>query len=343
MITVGQLARLAGSNVPEAHASIVITGAAALSEAGPGDVSFFSNPKYLPQVRKTRAAAVFVPKDFNDDCPAAVIRVDNPSLAFDVLLRQIAPEPIKYPPGIHPTAVIGQNVQLGREVCIQAYVVIEDGAVIGDRTVIGAQSFVGYSTAIGSDCCIYPRVTIRERARIGNRVIVHSGTVIGSDGFGYEFKDGRHVKIPQTGIVQIDDDVEIGANTTIDRARFGRTWIQEGVKIDNLVQVAHNVVIGRHSVLVAQAGVSGSSKLGNYVTLAGQVGIVGHVEIGDRAIIAAQSGVSKNVPPQQVWFGTPATPINEAKERIAQVARLSKLVKRVRKLEQDRTSDAVKD
>lgn len=324
---------MTGSNVPDSAASISITGAAALSEAGPGDVSFFSNPKYLPQVRKTRAAAVFVPNDFDDECPAALIRVENPSLAFDTLLRKLAPEPVKYAPGIHPTAVLGKNVQAGLDVSIQPYAVIEDDVTIGNNTVIGAHCFIGQATTIGNDCCLYPRVTIRERTRMGSRVILHSGAVVGSDGFGYEFKDGRQVKIPQTGIVQIDDEVEIGANVTIDRARFGRTWIQEGVKIDNLVQIAHNVVIGRHSVLVAQAGVSGSSKLGNYVTLAGQVGIVGHVEIGDRAVIAAQSGVSKNVPPGQVWFGTPAVPIQEAKERIAQVARLSKLIKRVKSLE----------
>ena len=179
-----------------------------------------------------------------------------------------------------------------------------------------------------------PRVTIGARCLVGDRVIIHSGAVVGSDGFGFEFAGGRHVKIPQTGIVQVDDDVEIGANTTIDRARFGRTWIQQGTKIDNLVQIAHNVVVGKHCILVSQAGISGSTRLGNYVTLAGQVGIVGHIEIGDQAIVAAKSGVSKSVPPKEVFFGYPATPIKEQKEQLACIARLPKLYARVKKLEQ---------
>jgi UDP-3-O-[3-hydroxymyristoyl] glucosamine N-acyltransferase len=158
--------------------------------------------------------------------------------------------------------------------------------------------------------------------------------VLGSDGFGFEFSGGKHVKIPQTGIVQVEDDVEIGANTTIDRARFGRTWIQEGTKIDNLVQIAHNVVIGKHCIIVSQAGISGSTRLGNYVTLAGQVGIVGHIEIGDQAIVGAQSGVSKSIGPKEVWFGYPAMPMRESKEQLARIARLPKLIERVKRLEQ---------
>jgi UDP-3-O-[3-hydroxymyristoyl] glucosamine N-acyltransferase len=185
---------------------------------------------------------------------------------------------------------------------------------------------------IGAACLIYPRVTIRERSRIGSRVIIHSGTVIGADGFGFEMVDGRQKKIQQLGIVQIDDDVEIGANTTVDRARFGRTWIQQGVKIDNLVQVAHNVVIGKHSVVAAQTGISGSTRVGEHVQMAGQVGIIGHVEIADGTRIAAQSGVSKSIP-GGTWFGYPAMPMPEARRQIAWVRHLGKLFARVKEIE----------
>jgi UDP-3-O-[3-hydroxymyristoyl] glucosamine N-acyltransferase len=186
---------------------------------------------------------------------------------------------------------------------------------------------------VGAACFFHARVTLGARCVVGDRVIVQSGAIIGSDGFGYHFTDGRHVKIPQTGIVQIDDDVEIGANTTIDRARFGRTWVRRGTKIDNLVQVAHNVVVGQHCVLVAQVGISGSTRLGNYVTLAGQVGVVGHIAIGDRATVGAQGGVSKDIPAGAVYQGSPAIPAQEWREQVAQLRRMDKLVARVKRLE----------
>jgi UDP-3-O-[3-hydroxymyristoyl] glucosamine N-acyltransferase len=236
---------------------------------------------------------------------------------------------------VHPTAVVGRDVILGEGVSVQPFVVIEDGARIGANTVLGAHGYVGHAASIGADCQIAPRVTVGARCVIGNRVIIHSGTVLGSDGFGFELSGGRHVKIPQIGIVQIDDDVEIGANVAIDRARFGRTWIQEGTKIDNLVQIAHNVVVGKHCLIVSQVGISGSTRLGNYVTLAGQVGVVGHIEIGDQTIVAAQSGVTKGIGPKQVAFGYPAMPLREAKEQLAHIGRLPKLYARVKKLEQN--------
>src|SRR5437763_301014 len=208
------------------------------------------------------------------------------------------------------------------------------GELVGDPSlqITGAGSYIGQETLIGSACLIYPRVTIRERSRIGSRVIIHSGAVIGADGFGFEMVDGKHEKIQQLGIVQIDDDVEIGANTTVDRARFGRTWIQQGVKIDNLVQIAHNVVIGKNSVIVAQSGISGSTRVGERVMMAGQVGIVGHVEIADGSVIAGQSDVSKSVH-GGVWFGYPARPIEETKQQIAWIRRLGKLFARVKEIE----------
>jgi len=312
--------------------ALKITGAASLGEAVPGEITFYSDPRYGALLRKTRASAVFVPPDFTDSIATAQIRVSNPTKAFEEVMFMLAPKPVTFAPGIHPSAIVDTTVQLGKRVSIQPYAVIEAGAKIGDETVIGAGSYIGHETAIGAACLIYPGVTIRERSRIGSRVIIHSGAVIGADGFGFEFVENQHKKIPQLGVVQIDDDVEIGANTTVDRARFGRTWIQQGVKIDNLVQVAHNVVIGKHSVVAAQTGISGSTRVGEYVQMAGQVGIVGHVEIADGSRIAAQSGVSKSVP-GGTWFGYPAMPMPEARRQIAWVRRLGKLFDRVKEIE----------
>jgi UDP-3-O-[3-hydroxymyristoyl] glucosamine N-acyltransferase len=333
-ITLAELAALTGGALENGNPDLAISGAAAVTEATGAQVTFLGNARYLPALKQTQAAAAFVPLDFSDAVPPALIKVANPSLAFAQALEKFAPPPVVYAAGIHPTAVIGAGASIGEGASIQPYAVIEAGACVGAGSVIGAHVFIGQESVLGVGCRIHPNVTIRERTVIGSRVIIHSGTVVGSDGFGYEFSGGRHVKIPQTGCVQIDDDVEIGANVTIDRARFGRTWIQEGTKIDNLVQIAHNVVIGKHSIIVSQTGISGSSKLGQYVTLAGQVGLVGHIEVGDRVIVGAKSGVSKNIPAGETWFGYPAGPMKESKERLAYINRLEKLYARVRKLEQ---------
>src|SRR5215471_5454170 len=291
-----------------------ITGAASLNEAEQGQISFFTDRKYIGLLRKTRASALFVPPDFAEPVNAAQIRVSNPTKAFEQVVLKFAPKPITLASGIHPSAVVDASAQLGERVSIQPLAVIEPGAKIGDDTIIGAGSYVGHETVIGSACHIYPHVTVRERSRIGSRVIIHSGAVIGADGFGFELVDGRHHKIQQLGVVQIDDDVEIGA------------------KIDNLVQIAHNVVIGKNSVIVAQTGISGSTLVGERVTMAGQVGIAGHLEIADGTIIAAQSGVAKSLP-GGVWFGYPAVPFAQAKQQIAWIHRLGKLFARVREIE----------
>jgi UDP-3-O-[3-hydroxymyristoyl] glucosamine N-acyltransferase len=326
-----ELAALSGGELV-GDPSLQITGAASLAEATPGEISFFTDRKYIGLLRKTCASAIFVPPDFAEPINAAQIRVSNPTKAFEEVLLKFAPKPITFAPGIHSSAVVDPSAQLGERVSIQPLAVIEPGAKIGDDTIIGAGSYVGHETVIGSACHIYPNVTIRERSQIGSRVIIHSGTVIGADGFGFEMVNGRHQKIQQLGRVQIDDDVEIGANTTVDRARYGRTWIQEGVKIDNLVQIAHNVVIGKNSVIVAQAGISGSTRVGERVTMAGQVGIAGHLEIADGTIIAAKSGIAKSLP-GGVWFGYPAVPFAQAKHQIAWIHRLGKLFARVKEIE----------
>jgi UDP-3-O-[3-hydroxymyristoyl] glucosamine N-acyltransferase len=329
--TLQELAALSGGELV-GDPMLKITGAASLGESTPGEISFFTNRKYIGLLRKTRASAIFVSPDFAEPINAAQIRVSNPTKAFERVVLKFAPQPIAFAPGIHPSAVVDPSAQLGERVSIQPLAVIEAGAKIGDDTIIGAGSYVGHETVIGSACHIYPHVTIRERSRIGSRVIIHSGAVIGADGFGFEMIDGRQEKIQQLGIVQIDDDVEIGANTTVDRARFGRTWIQQGVKIDNLVQIAHNVVIGRNSVIVAQSGISGSTRVGERVLMGGQVGIIGHIEIGNGAAIGAQSGISKSIP-GGVWFGSPAVPLAEAKQQIAWIHRLGKLFARVKEIE----------
>ena len=332
-MTAGELAEQSGGELL-GDASLEITGAASLAEATPGEISFFANPKYLGQLRRTQASAIFVSPDFNEETAAAQIRVANPTKAFEQVVMKLAPKPIEFPPGIHPSAVIDSSVGLGKEVSIQPCAVIERGVSIGDRTVIGAGSYIGHESVIGADCRIYANVTIRERTRIGSSVIIHSGAVIGADGFGFEMVEGRQEKVPQLGIVQIDNDVEIGANTTIDRARFGRTWIQQGAKIDNLVQVAHNVVVGPGSILVAQVGIAGSSRIGTGVILAGQAGVVGHVEVGDHNVIGAQTGVTKDLPAGSgAWLLSPAVKLREAKEQIARVHSLGKLFARVKAIE----------
>ena len=340
-LTVQELAALVGGQFASGEKSSErITGAASISEARAGDVTFFGNAKYLAGLKVCHATAVLVPMDFDEEILPLAIRCENPTLAFSQILAKTAPAPITFAPGIHRSAVIGPGVTIGEGVSVQPHAVIEDGAVVGARTVVGASSYIGHDAQIGDDCQLANHVTVGARCVVGARVIVHSGVVLGSDGFGFEFKDGRHLKIPQTGIVQVDDDVEIGANTTVDRARFGRTWIGAGTKIDNLVQIAHNVQIGTHCIICAQAGISGSTRLGNGVVVGGQVGTVGHIEIGDAAQLGAKSGVSKNVPPGAVWFGYPAMDITETKERLARIALLPRLFQRVKSLEQDARESA---
>ena len=313
------------------NGSIVITGVSGIREAGEGDITFVANPKYSPLIEKTSASAIITSRDIKT-APKPIIRTDNPSLAFAKLISFMAPGELKHPQGLHPTAILGKDVSIGHDVAIGPYVVVEDNVSIGDKTIIYAGCFLGHHTKIGSDTLIYANVSIREQITIGNRVIIHSGTVIGSDGFGFASIEGLHHKIPQVGTVQIGDDVEIGANVTIDRARFEKTIIGSGTKIDNLVQIAHNVVIGNNSIIVAQVGISGSTTVGNNVVLAGQVGLVGHINIGDNVVVMAQSGVSKSIPSGTVAWGYPAKPASQAKRVNASVQNLPRLYDTVTEL-----------
>jgi UDP-3-O-[3-hydroxymyristoyl] glucosamine N-acyltransferase len=334
------LAALVGGQLSLCPEPIRIRGVASIEDAGPEDVTFLANPKYASALQSSKAGAAFVSPDFGQSVAPVLIRVENPSVAFAKAVEQFAPKPVSFPPGIHPTAVVAEGVELGEGVSIQPHAVLERGAKVGANTVIGAHSYIAHGASVGSGCLIHPRVTIAERCVVGNRVILHSGCVVGSDGFGFETIAGKHVKIPQVGIVQIDDDVEIGANTTLDRARFGRTWIGQGTKIDNLVQIAHNVVIGKNCLIVSHVGISGSTRIGDGVTIAGQVGVVGHIQIGDGVVIGAQSGVNKSIVKPGLYMGTPAIPASEYREQVAYIHRLGRLADRVQKLERGGASGA---
>ena len=309
-------------------AGIVITGISGIKEAKQGDITFLANPKYAPLMETTGASAVITSLDIKSSSKP-IIRTKNPSLGFAKAVGLFTPIDENHPKGIHPTAIIGKDTKFGKDVAIGPYAVIDGGVSLGDKTIIYAGCFIGKNSTIGDGSLIYANVSIRERTIIGKRVIIHSGTVIGSDGFGFAAVEGIHQKIPQIGIVEIGDDVEIGANVTIDRARFDKTVIGNGTKIDNLVQIAHNVVTGKNCLIVAQAGVSGSTVLGDNVTLAGQAGLVGHIKIGDNAIVAAQGGVTKSVPANTMVSGYPARPHDKALKVNACIQILPKLYEQV--------------
>jgi UDP-3-O-[3-hydroxymyristoyl] glucosamine N-acyltransferase len=285
---------------------IEISGVAAVEEAQPGEITFVANPKYLKKLDQTRAAAVIVsPETPQTDKP--LLNVTNPRLAYAKILTLFSRKAYQAK-GIDPNAWISSTTQLGCDLTIYPFVYIGDRCRIGDRVILYPGVYVGEDSSIGEESVLYPNVSIYPRTVIGKRVVLHSGVVVGSDGFGYVKEGTKNVKIPQVGTVEIEDEVEIGANTTVDRAALGKTIIRKGVKIDNLVQVAHNVVIGEDSILAAQAGISGSTKVGSNVTLAGQVGVLDHIEIGDNVVVIAQSGVMNDLPANQAYTGTPCLP-----------------------------------
>lgn len=310
--------------------NIEISGVTNIEDAGENDVTF-AVPPHLEKAIQSKAAAVIIPDSVTEFSKPA-IRVANPRMAFTRLLEIFTP-PLAVERGVHPAAVIGNNVVLGKNVSIQAYAVVDDGAHIGDNTVIYPHCYVGVEAHIGSDSLLYPNVTVREKCQVGSRVILHSGAVIGSDGFGFVTAEGRHVKVPQVGNVVVEDDVEIGANATLDRATTGSTIVKKGTKIDNLVHLAHNVVIGEHCFLVAQTGIAGSAKVGNYVTFAGQSGSAGHITIGDRCIFAARSAPINDVAAGSFCAGFPARPHKEWLRGEAGIQKVPDLIKKVRDLE----------
>ena len=335
-LTLSELARWIDGDIIRGGLDSSLTGMASLDAAGPHDVSFLGNEKYYPQFLETRAAAVIVPRGVTDGpASTALIAVDNPTLAFSTVVRHFAEISHTFTPGVHPMAVVDPSARLDPEkVRIHPGAVIMARATIGDGSEIGPNVVVGEDAVIGSGCLLMANSTVRERCVLGDRVILQPGAVIGSDGYGYEFSNGRHVKIDQVGIVEIGNDVEIGANTTIDRARFGKTVIGEGTKIDNLVQIGHNCVIGKHCLIVSLTGISGSTKLGDYVTVAGQVGTVGHITIGDKATLTARAGVTANLPGGEIYAGNPAQPFRDEMKLRAHLRRVPKLLERVKALEE---------
>lgn len=300
-----ELGELVGGTVV-GDGEIEISGVAPIDDAEVGQITFIANPKYLRKLETTRASAIIVSKEVTS-AEKPLIQTANPSLAFVKILNLFHERPYQSK-GIHPNAKIGSDVILGKDITLYPYVYIGDRCKIGDRVTLYPGVFVGEDSIIGEDSVLHPNVTIYSRSVIGKRVVLHSGVVIGADGFGY-IKDGtKNIKIPQVGRVIIEDEVEIGANSTVDRAALGETIIRRGVKIDNLVQVGHSVEIGEDSIIIAQVGIAGSTKIGKNVILAGQVGVIDHLEIGDNVKVGAQSGVAQNLPSDQVFTGTPAIP-----------------------------------
>ncbi len=319
--------------VLEGDGSVEITGISGLHDAGPGDITFLSNPRYASAVPVSKASAVIVGEDWHGESRSAIIRVKNIDLSLAKIAQMFAPPVVNPVPGVHKTAVIADNVELGRNVSIGPWCVLEPGVKVGDGTVLYAGCYLGHATVVGKECRFYPHVSVREYVKIGDRVIIHNGAVIGSDGFGYVKTGEQWKKIPQIGHVEIGDDVEIGANTTIDRARFGKTVIGNGVKIDNLVQIAHNVKVGDNTAMAAQVGIAGSTIIGKNVQLGGQAGVGGHLSVGDNTVVGGQAGVTKDVPSSVFVSGYPAMPHDKATKRQAEIMRLPVLKKRVLEIE----------
>ncbi|HEV2492896.1 MAG TPA: UDP-3-O-(3-hydroxymyristoyl)glucosamine N-acyltransferase [Terriglobia bacterium] len=315
-----------------------ITGVAALENAGPQDLAFAEGERALEGAMTSRAGGILIAAKSPPELVAKLggqttLAVEHPKLAFIQAAAAICPKP-EPAPGIHPTAEIAEGAKLGTDVTVGPFVVVGRNASVGARTRLAAGVVLGEGTVVGVDCMLHPHVTLYPGARVGNRVILHAGVVIGSDGFGYVFAGGQHRKFPQLGQVMIEDDVEIGANSTVDRGSLGTTVIGEGTKIDNLVQVAHNVRIGRHVVIAAQTGISGSAQIGDYVVLAGQVGIGEKAHIEERSVIGGQAGIlpGKLVRQGSTLWGTPARPLAEFRKVYAHLSNLPRLAERVREL-----------
>jgi UDP-3-O-[3-hydroxymyristoyl] glucosamine N-acyltransferase len=329
-LTVAEVARhLEGEVVGDA--SLTLSGFAPATAAKTGELTFAENAEYFAAAEKSAAAAILVSGDFRS-ASKTLIRVKNARLAFAKVLPLFFPETTPAP-GIHPSAVIAVSAQVDPTAHIGPHCIVGERVRIGARAVLAGCDCVGDDSTLGDETRLFPNVTIYPFTQIGRRVRIHAGTVVGSDGFGYVPDQGRHLKVPQIGNVIIGDDVELGANVTVDRGALGPTVIGQGAKIDNLVQIGHNVQVGDHSIIVAQAGVAGSTEVGQYVTIAGQVGIAGHLRIGNQVTIEAKSGVMTNIPDGEKWLGSPAQPDKQTKRQFVAIMQLPDLIKRVRELE----------
>ena len=311
--------------------SISLTGFAPAGTAKPGDLTFAENEIYFARAEQSAAAAILMDGTYSS-AQKTLIRVANARIAFARILPLFHPE-ASFPAEVHPSAVIAASAQVDPSAYIGPHCVIGEGARISPRAVLHGLNYVDANCQIGEDSHLFPSVTLYARTQIGRRVRIHAGAVIGSDGFGYVLDAGVHRKVPQIGFVIIQDDVEIGSNVTIDRGALGPTIIGCGTKIDNLVQIAHNVMTGEHCLVIAQTGIAGSTKLGHYVTIAGQSGIAGHLKIGNRATVAGQSGVMRDIGDGEKWFGSPAQPDRQMKRQLLAMQQLPELLRRVSELE----------
>jgi UDP-3-O-[3-hydroxymyristoyl] glucosamine N-acyltransferase len=312
--------------------SIQLSGFAPANAAKAGDLTFAENETFFIKAEQSAASAILVDGVFKSE-RKVIIKVLSARVAFARVLPLFFPEQT-FAPGVHPSTVVAASATIDPTAHVGPHCAIGENVKIGPRAVLRGGNHVGDNSSIGAETQIFPNVTLYNQTQIGQRVRIHAGAVIGADGFGYVFDSGIHRKVPQVGQVIIQDDVEIGANVTIDRGALGPTVIGKGTKIDNLVQIAHNVIIGENSLLVAQVGIAGSTKIGKYVTLAGQVGIAGHLKIGDQAIVAAQSGVMHDIPEKGKWLGSPAQPDRQTKRQMIAVQQLPELLRRVRELEE---------
>lgn len=340
-ITLGQLAEHLGADLVNGAPEIRVGRLAGLTDAGPGDLTFLANPRYRPQLAACRAGAAVVGRDIADaDATIPLLKVDNPDLAFAKASLLICPPPPP-PKGVHPTAVVDPDARLGDGVAVGAGTVIEAGAEVGEGTVLYPRVYVGAGTKIGAHCLVYPGAVLYHQVTVGNRCIIHAGAVIGSDGFGFAWTGKSYFKVPQVGTVVIEDEVEIGANTCIDRARFGETRIGAGTKLDNLIQIAHNVKIGSLCAFAAQVGIAGSAEVGSGVQMGGQAAVVGHIKVGCGLTVVGQSAISKSIPGREAgvdkerltWIDSPAKPMREHLEESRNLKALGKLRQTVRELE----------
>lgn len=337
MLTLGQIADMLQGDL-QGDENRTIEGVAGFESAGPADITFAASPKFLKRWDRCQAAAVLVPRKAPKQLPGNLVRVDNPQLAFNRLVRVFHPRQPAWQ-GVHPMAFVAPDAVIGIDTAIGPFAVIGAGTTIGERCILHAHVAIGDRVTIGDDVEIFPNVSILDETRIGNRVVIQAGTVVGSDGFGYVREGDAYHKIPHIGYVQIDDDVEIGACNTIDRATLGRTWIQKGVRTDNLVHIAHNVTVGENTLLVAQVGISGSTTIGKNVILAGQAGVSGHLTIGDRAIVGPQAGIAQSVEPGTVVSGSPEMPHSQWLRVQRTLPKLPELAKRLSQLEKRLSAD----
>jgi UDP-3-O-[3-hydroxymyristoyl] glucosamine N-acyltransferase len=330
--TVRQLAALVNGTVV-GDADLPITAACPLGEAGPGSISFVENDRHLHELHRCRASAVVVPSSW----PAngwTVIQVADPLTAFVAIVRHLQGHAAPPPHGIDPLASVHPTARVGPEASVFPFARIGEASTVGARCQLHSGAVVGRRCRLGDDVVLYPNAVLYDGTVLGDRVIVHANAVLGADGFGFRLHDGRHVKVDQLGHVEVGDDVEIGACTTIDRGTFQATRIGAGTKIDNLVQVGHNCRVGRHNLFVSQMGIAGSSSTGDHVVIAGQVGIVDHVHIGDRSMIGAKAGVTKDVPPDQRMLGAPATPERDQKRILISLEKLPEMRRDLRRIKQ---------